>query len=244
MDIYEGELDNYDPFVGEERFIDVNQQNFNKNAELNYDVFDINGHRFIISNNYIFDTNFLKNLSDISIESKEEIVKGNKVVTLIIDTKVANAYWENQQINTAHSLFSNLTEARETADINYENEIKEMSNNNNQVLFGSPEFQVYMEETFRGGSTLGYKHTPETIQKMKGFVFSEEVLQKKALSTVNATNARKLAVTVKNIKTNETVNYDSLTSAGEELGVSKAAINQAIKNCRLVKKTYAITFSK
>jgi hypothetical protein len=37
------------------------------------------------------------------------------------------------------------------------------------------------------GSTLGYKHTEESIEKMRNFVLSEEVLARKRLATVNAT---------------------------------------------------------
>ena len=43
------------------------------------------------------------------------------------------------------------------------------------------------------------------------------------------------------IKSNEVTKYDSLTDAGKALGVSKAAISQAVLNKRLLKKTYAIT---
>ena len=37
------------------------------------------------------------------------------------------------------------------------------------------------------GSTLGYKHSPESLEKMRNFVMSEEAREKKALSTANAT---------------------------------------------------------
>lgn len=93
------------------------------------------------------------------------------------------------------------------------------------------------------GSTLGYKHRPDSIEKIKSFIFSDEVKERKALSTVNATNSRKISITVKNIKTNEISVYDSLTTAGKELGVSKVTISQAIRDSRLVKKTYAITIN-
>ena len=94
------------------------------------------------------------------------------------------------------------------------------------------------------GSTLGYKHKEETIEKIRNFIFSDEVKKRKALSTTNATNARKLSVTVKNVKTNEIFTYDSLTSAGKALGVSKSAISQSIINSTLIKKIYAITIIK
>ncbi len=52
------------------------------------------------------------------------------------------------------------------------------------------------------GSTLGYKHTPESIAKMRDFVLSDEVRNLKAISTKNATAATRKSVSVTNIKTN------------------------------------------
>jgi len=91
------------------------------------------------------------------------------------------------------------------------------------------------------GSTLGYKHTPESLEKMRSFVLSDEVRERKALSTLNASIANRYPVTVTNIKTNEVTEYDSLTEVGKALGVSRSAISQAVLNNRLLKKTYAIT---
>jgi hypothetical protein len=91
------------------------------------------------------------------------------------------------------------------------------------------------------GSTLGYKHTPESLAKMRDFVLSDEVRLKKALSTVNATTARKISILVKNIKTNEEIEYTSLTDAGKTLGVSRSAVSQALLTKRLIKKTYLIS---
>lgn len=93
------------------------------------------------------------------------------------------------------------------------------------------------------GSTLGYKHSPESLEKMRSFVLSDEVRERKVISTLNASLANRHSVTVTNIKTYETTNYDSLTEAGKALDVSRAAISQAVLNNRLVKKTYAITRS-
>jgi hypothetical protein len=44
------------------------------------------------------------------------------------------------------------------------------------------------------GSTLGYKHTPESLAKMRDFVLSDEVRDRKALSTINATAARRISI--------------------------------------------------
>lgn len=92
----------------------------------------------------------------------------------------------------------------------------------------------------RAGSTLGYKHTEESLEKMRNFVLSEEVLAKKRLATANATASRRISILVEDIETNEKSEYASLTEAGEALGVSRAAMSQALLNNRLIKKRYNI----
>ncbi len=52
----------------------------------------------------------------------------------------------------------------------------------------------------KAGSTLGYKHTQESLYKMRNFILSDEVINKKAISAANATAARKISVVVENIK--------------------------------------------
>lgn len=96
----------------------------------------------------------------------------------------------------------------------------------------------------KAGSTLGYKHTPESLQKMRDFVLSDEVRNRKALSTVNATESRKVSIIVENIETKEKTEYASLTDAGKALGVTKGSVSQALLNKRLIKKTYSITKNK
>lgn len=46
------------------------------------------------------------------------------------------------------------------------------------------------------GSTLGYKHTQESLEKMRDFILSDEVRDKKALSIKNATTARTISIVV------------------------------------------------
>lgn len=91
------------------------------------------------------------------------------------------------------------------------------------------------------GSTLGYKHTPESLAKMRDFVLSNEVRDRKALSTANATAARRIPILVENMETKIKQEYSSLTEAGFALGVSKALISQGLINNRLIKKKFRIT---
>lgn len=90
------------------------------------------------------------------------------------------------------------------------------------------------------GSTLGYKHTQESLAKMRDFVLSEEIRAKKALATANATASRRISILVEDTQTNEKSEYNSLTEAGKALGVSKAAVSQALLNSRLLFRRYSI----
>ena len=82
------------------------------------------------------------------------------------------------------------------------------------------------------GYTLGYKHTPKSLAKMRDFVLSDEVRDRKALSTANATAARRISIMVENTETKVKQKYTSLTEAGYALGVSKASVSQALINNR------------
>ena len=93
----------------------------------------------------------------------------------------------------------------------------------------------------KAGSTLGYKHRQESQDKMRDFILSVEVRDKKVLSTKNATAARKMSIVVENIITKGNHNYSSLTEAATALGVSKSLVSQALINERLLKKTYSIS---
>lgn len=63
------------------------------------------------------------------------------------------------------------------------------------------------------GSTLGYKHTPESLAKMRDFVLSDEVRNRKGLSAVKATAARRISIIVENIISNDKSDYASLSDA-------------------------------
>ena len=103
-----------------------------------------------------------------------------------------------------------------------------------------PEYNIVK----KANSTLGYKHTEETLDKMKNFILSAEVLAKKKLSTTNATEARKTPIIINNIYTKETQKYKSITDASKALGISKSAVSQALANNRLIKKLYEIKRKK
>ena len=90
------------------------------------------------------------------------------------------------------------------------------------------------------GSILGYKHSEESLKKMRNFILSDEVLAKKKLATKNATIARSIPIIVKNIKTNEISEYVSLSAASNAIGVTKSAISQALINNTIIKKTYIL----
>jgi len=63
----------------------------------------------------------------------------------------------------------------------------------------NPEYNV----VYKAGSTEGYKHTPESLEKMRNFVLSAEVREKKILAVAKASEANRIAVIIENIKTHE-----------------------------------------
>ena len=89
-------------------------------------------------------------------------------------------------------------------------------------------------------STLGYKHTEESLKKMRDFVLSDEVLARKKLATANATASRRISILVENIKTGEIFEYISLAEAGKAIGVSRAAVSQSLLKNKILKKTYSL----
>ena len=94
------------------------------------------------------------------------------------------------------------------------------------------------------GSTLGYKHSQESLNKMKNFVLTDKMRAKKVISAINASTFNRLAVNVKNVVTGESVDYVSLTEAANALNVSRAAVSQAASKNTLIQKTYRICLKK
>lgn len=101
----------------------------------------------------------------------------------------------------------------------------------------NPEYNIVA----KAGSTLGYRHSPESIAKMRNFVLSDEVKDRKKLSTKNATEATKIQVLVKDMNYGVIMEFSSMTEAAKALSVSKASISQALLNKRLIQKRYSIT---
>lgn len=93
----------------------------------------------------------------------------------------------------------------------------------------------------KAGSRVGYKHTEDSLAKMRNFVLSDEVKKRKANSTTNASAANRVPIIVENIKTKENLEYISMTEASKVLGVHKNAVGQAISYNRLIKKTFRVT---
>lgn len=165
MDLYDFDnttSDDYDPFQKLKdiypKYSDIsveiiaqNKANFETNTQSKYDIFEIGEQRFIISNGYIFDSEFFKTLSDISLDITENTVDGNRMINLTIDSEVANAYFDLNPIDSGNSLFSGLSEARYAATVQYENEIRNIRSAPS-VIFSSPELREFMVETCRSGS--------------------------------------------------------------------------------------------
>lgn len=105
------------------------------------------------------------------------------------------------------------------------------------------------------GSTLGFKHSQETINHMKTLhLLDEEVRKKRSLARLgiklsDVTRAKLSAATtaligipvvVKNINTNEETEYINLTEAAKAIGVSRTAVKKALDLEKVLKKTYYI----
>ena len=144
--------EDYDPFY-ELNFMDyshMNKVNYDSNSGLTYETFNIGENRFIISNTSIFDSEIIQNLCNLSLDRTENIVDGNRVTTLIINTEVANLYFDSSNIPSANELYSGITEARQAADLQYENEVRAIRESS--VVFSSPELSEFLRPGLSGGS--------------------------------------------------------------------------------------------
>lgn len=87
---------------------------------------------------------------------------------------------------------------------------------------------------------MGYKHTDKSLKKMRNFILSNKVLAKKRLTPKNATSSRRIPILVENIKTGNKFEFRSFTETGHALGVSRAAVSQALIKNRILNKIYCV----
>lgn len=131
-----------------------------------------------------------------------------------------------------------------------------------------PEYNILEE----AGSSLGYKHSDETLEYFKnnrkvseetrnnlslaatGRILTEEDRKKISLArkgiklsdetraklSVAAIALRGVSVLVKNVETNEELEFTSLTDAAKAIGVSRTALRKSLESGRLVKNKYEI----
>lgn len=141
------ESDSYDPFenINKEYLKSnktINENNFNANSNLDYDILDLGGNRYILSNNFIFDSDMIKNLTDISLKVDFHVDSstGNRVTNLTIDPEVANAFFSSEWDNPR---YSGLSEQTQLSDREYEEAIRTIRTEN--VIFSSPEISEVLE---------------------------------------------------------------------------------------------------
>lgn len=109
------------------------------------------------------------------------------------------------------------------------------------------------------GNTLGYKHSEESLERMRNFVMSpfccfatkgtyisganvgDDLRAKKAVNVVKyATAANMVPVVVEDIHTKEKTEYNSVREAALALGIHNTTLSYALRNNSIFKKTYTI----
>lgn len=106
------------------------------------------------------------------------------------------------------------------------------------------------------GSSLGYRHREDTIERMKtlhlidekvknnrvkarlGYKASEETRLKNSLATTALIG---IPVFIKNINTGQETEYINLTEAAKAIGVSRTAVKKALDLNKCLKKIYIIS---
>lgn len=99
------------------------------------------------------------------------------------------------------------------------------------------------------GSTAGFKHTAETIEKISaaalGRVHFEDTKLKISESQKNNKNNPGLPLTVKDLSTGSVTQYSNLTEAAKELGFSRTTLSMGFKKSKnlpfIVKGKYEVT---
>jgi len=115
----------------------------------------------------------------------------------------------------------------------------------------SPEYNVLKI----AGSSLGFKHSAKTIEKMKtAHIYDNEIKLKRRLARLGfkvseetrvklsqiTTRAIGVPVIVKNNITNEEKQYVNITEAAKVIGVTRTAVRKAINRKKSIKKTYSV----
>jgi hypothetical protein len=85
-------------------------------------------------------------------------------------------------------------------------------------------------------SPLGYRHSPETILKLKNYKRSEETLKKMRLAKQLSGNT----ILIINVLNNNIKRYPSLNSAARDLNVSKQMLHYYMKKNILLQNTFLI----
>lgn len=117
-----------------------------------------------------------------------------------------------------------------------------------------PEYNILK----RAGSTLGYKHTEETLAKLRGRVFSPETIEKMKNKVFTEEHRKNLGIAMKaavsefnvatkgvkvvvfNTETKTLVEYLSIRSAANALGAHMETIRRCIKANKLYMGKYSI----
>jgi len=111
----------------------------------------------------------------------------------------------------------------------------------------NPEYNILR----KAGSSLGFKHSPETLLKLKSRKLSQEALANlkkakagvvpSALTKINQLLATGHTITVVNKQNNYIKEYSSIRGAARSLGVNHATILNYVNNNKLLKGIYLIT---
>lgn len=89
----------------------------------------------------------------------------------------------------------------------------------------------------KAGSILGYKHTKETILKLKARKHTEEA-KNKIKKTLMDNHYKANRLEILDTKTNSTISYNSVRQAAEALQVSKTSLFYHINNKKFDDKLY------
>lgn len=91
------------------------------------------------------------------------------------------------------------------------------------------------------GSSLGYKHKADTLEKMRNFILSAEAKNLKATNVIKyATAANMIPVFVENVRTGEKKEYMSIRAAALDIGVPNPSLCYCLRKNTLYKQTYLI----